>query len=107
MTMRCYIFMFSLSLLDRSTICVLEDKIAEAVEEFLNIDPQDKWTVEDLISRFSRKEPVTSDDVTVGYVSLSYPEKMVEISANKDADPEIRKAVENIAKKSGFSVSAE
>ncbi len=106
MSMRCYIFMFSLSLLDRSTICVLEDKIAEAVEEFLNIDPQDKWTVEDLISKFSRKEPVTAEDITVGYVSLSFPEKTIEISANKEANPEIIKLVERNAKKSGFSVSA-
>lgn len=96
--------MFSLSLVDRSTICVLEDKIVEAVEEFLNIDPQDKWTVEELISKFSRKEPVTAEDVTVGYVSLSFPEKMIEISANKEANPEIVKMVEQNAKKSGFSV---
>ncbi|MGC8546047.1 MAG: TA0956 family protein [Thermoplasmata archaeon] len=98
--------MFSLSLVDRSTICVLEDKIVEAVEEFLNIDPQDKWTVEELISKFSRKEPVTAEDVTVGYVSLSFPEKMIEISANKEANPEIVKMVEQNAKKSGFSVGA-
>ncbi|MGC8727306.1 MAG: TA0956 family protein [Thermoplasmata archaeon] len=104
--MRCYIFMFSLSLVDRSTICVLEDKIVEAVEEFLNIDPQDKWTVEELISKFSRKEPVTAEDVTVGYVSLSFPEKMIEISANKEANPEIVKMVEQNARKSGFSVGA-
>jgi len=102
--MRCYIFMFSLSLVDRSTICVLEDKIMEAVEEFLNIDPQDKWTVEDLISKYSRKEPVTAEDVTVGYVSLSFPEKIIEISANKEANPEIVKMVEQKAKKLGFSV---
>ncbi len=104
--MRCYIFMFSLSLVDRSTICVLEDKIVEAVEEFLNIDPQDKWTVEELISKFSRKEPVTAEDLTVGYVSLSFPEKMIEISANKEANPEIVKMVEQNARKSGFSVGA-
>jgi hypothetical protein len=96
--------MFSLSLVDRSTICVLEDKIVEVVEEFLNIDPQDKWTVEDLISKYSRKEPVTAEDVTVGYVSLSFPEKIIEISANKEANPEIVKMVEQKAKKSGFSV---
>ncbi len=102
--MRCYIFMFSLSITDRSTICVLEDKISDAVEEFLSIDPSDKWAFEDIISRFSRNEPVTSEDVTVGYVAISFIEKTLEINVNKEADKNIAKKVEDIANRLGFSV---
>ncbi len=105
--MRCVVFMFSLSQADRSTICVLEEKLKDAVEEFINVDPLDRWTVEDLISKYSRKEPVTAEDVTLGYVLLSLPEKVVDLSVTKDANKEIIEAIMQSANQAGFRVESQ
>ena len=100
--MRCYLFMISFSVTDRSTICVLEENIKPALEEFINVDPSDRWTVEDLISRYARKETVTKDDVTVGYVLLSAPEKNVEVSLKEEGTGGILDGLRDIAERHGF-----
>jgi hypothetical protein len=100
--MRCFLFMVSFTSSDRSTICVLEENITLALEEFISVDPSDRWTVEDLISRFARKETITKDDVTVGYVLLSVPEKTVEVSFKEEGSDEIRKGLKGITEKQGF-----
>ncbi len=94
--------MVSFTIADRSTICVLEENIKPALEEFINVDPTDRWTVEDLISRFARKETVTKDDVTVGYVLLSTPEKTVEINLKQEGTKVILEELKGIAEKNGF-----
>jgi len=100
--MRCYLFMVSFTVTDRSTICILEENIRIALEEFLNVDPSDRWMVEDLISRFARKEAVTNDDVTVGYLLLSTAEKTVEASLKEEGTKEIMEGLRAIAEKNGF-----
>ena len=100
--MRCYLFMVSFTATDRSTICVLEDKIEQALEEFIDVDPSDRWTVEELISRFARKEAVTKDDVTVGYVLLSSPERSVEVSLKEEGTGNIIGGLKEITEKHGF-----
>lgn len=102
--MRCYLFMVSFTVTDRSTICVLEENIKSALEEFIEVDPSDRWTVEDLISRFARKETVTKDDVTVGYVLLSAPEKTVEVSLKEDGTKDILDELKGIAEKHDFKL---
>lgn len=94
--------MVSLTASDRSTICVLEENIKPALEEFINVDPSDRWTVEDLISRFARKETITKDDVTVGYVLLSVPGKTVEISFKENGSDKIKEGLKGITEKQGF-----
>ncbi len=100
--MRCYLFMVSFTVTDRSTICVLEENIKPALEEFINVDPSDRWTVEDLISRFARKETVTKDDITLGYVLLSAPEKTVEVSLKEEVTKTILEGLKETAEKHGF-----
>ena len=94
--------MVSFTSTDRSTICVLEENIKSALEEFIDVDPSDRWTVEDLISRYARKETVTKDDVTVGYVLLSAPEKTVEISLKEKETNGILESLKVTADKHGF-----
>ncbi len=100
--MRCYLFMVSFTITDRSTICVLEENIKPALEEFINVDPSDRWMVEDLISRFARKEAITKDDVTVGYLLLSTSEKTVEVSFKEEGTMKIMEELKGIAEKNGF-----
>jgi hypothetical protein len=100
--MRCFLFMISFTVTDRSTICILEENIIPAVGEFINIDPGDRWMVEDLISKYARKETITKDDVTVGYVLISIPEKTLELSLASDDGKEIRNALKEIAVKHEF-----
>ncbi|MGC8562383.1 MAG: TA0956 family protein [Thermoplasmata archaeon] len=100
--MRCFLFMISFSVTDRSTICVLEENIKPALEEFINVDPSDRWTVEDLISRYARKETITKDDVTVGYVLLSVAEKNVEVSLSEGGTESAIAELREIAEKHGF-----
>ncbi len=100
--MRCYLFMVSFTAADRSTICVLEENVRSALEEFINVDPSDRWTVEDLITRFARKEPVTKDDVTVGYVLLSIPEMSVEVSLKEGGTGDIARELRGISEKHGY-----
>lgn len=102
--MRCYLFMVSFTVTDRSTICVLEENVKPALEEFINVDPTDRWTVEDLIARFARKETVTEDDVTLGYVLLSSPEKTVEISFKDEAAEGFKEEIRVIAENHGFKL---
>ncbi|MCL5407840.1 MAG: TA0956 family protein [Candidatus Thermoplasmatota archaeon] len=94
--------MVSFTSTDRSTICVLEENIKPALEEFIDVDPSDRWTVEDLISRYARKETVTKDDVTVGYVLLSAPEKTVEISLKEKSANGTLESLKATADKHGF-----
>ena len=94
--------MVSFTITDRSTICVLEENIKPALEEFINVDPSDRWMVEDLIARFARKEAVTKDDVTVGYLLLSTSEKTVEISFKEEGTKKIMEELKGIAEKNGF-----
>ena len=49
----------------------------------------DRWMVEDLIARFARKEAVTKDDVTGGYLLHSTSAKTVEISFNEEGTKKI------------------
>ncbi|MEM0133811.1 MAG: TA0956 family protein [Thermoplasmatales archaeon] len=104
--MRCYLFMVSFSITDRSTICVLEENIVPALDEFINVDPSDRWTVEDLISRYARKETVTKDDDTIGYVLLSIPEKNVEVSLKEEDMKNTLEGFKEIAEKHGFKFSS-
>jgi hypothetical protein len=83
---------------------VLEENIHQALEEFIDVDPSDKWTIEELISRFARKEAVTKDDVTVGYVLVSSPEKTVEISLKEEGTKTILEGLKEIAQKHGFKL---
>jgi len=94
--------MVSFTTSDRSTICVLEENMNAALEEFISVDPSDRWTVEDLISRFARKETITQGDVTVGYVLLSIPEKTVEVSFKEGGSAEIMNGLKGITEKQGF-----
>jgi hypothetical protein len=94
--------MISFTVTDRSTICILEENIIPAVGEFINIDPGDRWMVEDLISKYARKETITKDDVTVGYVLISIPEKTLELSLASDDGKEIRNSLKEIAVKHEF-----
>ena len=96
--------MVSLTVTDRSTICVLEENIKTALEEFIDVDPSDRWTVEELISRFARKETVTKDDVTVGYVLLSAPEKTVEISLKEEGTRSVLDGLRETAERHGFKL---
>lgn len=100
--MRCYLFMVSFTVADRSTICVLEENIGPALEELIEVDPTDKWTLEDLITRFARKETVTKDDVTVGYILVSVPENTVEVSMKEDGGETMLDEIRKIAEKHGF-----
>lgn len=100
--MRCYLFMISFTVADRSTICVIEENIRPALEEFIEVDPTDKWTLEDMITRFARKETVTKDDVTVGYILVSFPEKTVEVSMKEDGGETMLDEIRKIAEKRGF-----
>ncbi|MDA8055305.1 MAG: TA0956 family protein [Thermoplasmatales archaeon] len=100
--MRCYLFMVSFTVTDRSTICVLEENIIPSLGEFINVDPSDRWTVEDLISKFARKEAVTKDDVTVGYVLLSVPERSVEVSLKEQGTKEVLHGLKELTENHGF-----
>lgn len=103
MKMRCFLFMVSFTITDRSTICILEENIKPALEEFMDVDPSDRWMVEDLISRFARKETVTKDDVTLGYVLLSVPEKTVEVSISEGTGDSSLEGLREITEKHGFN----
>lgn len=94
--------MIGFSVTDRSTICVLEDKIVPAVEEFMNVDSSDRWMVEDLISKFARKETVTKEDVTLGYVLLSFPEKTLEVSLSTNDSKNVVDSLKEAAAKNDF-----
>lgn len=94
--------MIGFTITDRSTICVLEDKIISAAEEFMNADSTDRWMVEDLISKYARKETVTKEDITLGYVLLSFPERTLEVSLASNEDKEISENLRGIASKNGF-----
>ena len=103
--MRCFLFMVSFTLSDRSTICVLEENVKAALDEFINVDPSDRWTVEDLISRFARKETITKDDQTVGYILLSMPEKTVEVNTTDDQAGTLIEDLKKIAEKHGYRMT--
>jgi len=103
--MRCFLFMVSFTLSDRSTICVLEENVKAALDEFINVDPSDRWTVEDLISRFARKETITKDDQTVGYVLLSMPEKTVEVNTTDGQAGTLIEDLKKIAEKHGYRMT--
>lgn len=90
--------MVSFTPTDRSTICILEENIRAALEEFINVDPSDRWMVEDLISRFARKETITKDDETLGYVLVSAPEKTVEVSMKDGYSGQIAELKEIVEK---------
>ncbi|MCL4447098.1 MAG: TA0956 family protein [Candidatus Thermoplasmatota archaeon] len=94
--------MVSFTVTDRSTICVLEENIIPSLGEFINVDPSDRWTVEDLISKFARKEAVTKDDVTVGYVLLSVPERSVEVSLKEQGTKEVLHGLKELTENHGF-----
>jgi hypothetical protein len=103
--MRCFLFMVSFTLSDRSTICVLEENVKAALDEFINVDPSDRWTVEDLISRFARKETITKDDQTVGYILLSMPEKTVEVNTTDGQAGTLIEDLKKIAEKHGYRMT--
>ncbi|MGC8645818.1 MAG: TA0956 family protein [Thermoplasmata archaeon] len=103
--MRCFLFMVSFTPSDRSTICVLEENVKAALNEFINVDPADRWTVEDLISRFARKETITKDDQTVGYILLSMPEKTVEVSTSAGEGSALIQSVREIAESHGYKMA--
>ncbi|MEM0128397.1 MAG: TA0956 family protein [Thermoplasmatales archaeon] len=102
--MRCFLFMIGFTQSDRSNICVVEENVKAAVEEFINVDPSDRWTVEDLISKFGRKEAITKDDQTVGYILISIPEKTVEMSLSYDDGKGLVESLREIAGKQGYKL---
>ncbi|MEL9915100.1 MAG: TA0956 family protein [Thermoplasmatales archaeon] len=104
--MKCFLLMISFTQSDRSSICVIEENMRAAVEEFINVDPSDRWTVEDLISRFARKEAITEEDKTVGYLLISMPEKTVEMSASSESDGTIISDIKKIVEKQGYKFIA-
>lgn len=104
--MKCYVLMLSFNPRDRSNICVLEEKIYNAVEEFIQIDPEDKWSMEELISKYARNDPITENDKTVGYILLSFGDRVAEIEITELADRNIYEKLIEIMKKGGFEVTS-
>ncbi len=103
--MKCYVLMLSFNPRDRSNICVLEDRVVEAVEEMIQIDPEDKWTMEELISKYARNDPITENDKTVGYILLSFVDKIAEIEVTELADKTRYNRIKEIIRAAGFSVT--
>ncbi|MFP3300104.1 MAG: TA0956 family protein [Thermoplasmatales archaeon] len=102
--MKCYVLMLSFNPRDRSNICVLEDRIVDAVEEMIQIDPEDKWMMEEMISKFARNDPITENDKTVGYVLLSFVDKTAEIETTELADSSKAKELRKIIEENGFKI---
>lgn len=104
--MRCFLFMLSFTATDRSTICVLEENMVPALADFINIDPSDRWAVEDMIGKHARKETITKDDVTLGYLLLSIPEKTVEVSFAGNASADLVASLKQIAESNSFKFAS-